>query len=77
MATEEFYCESGNSPPAVRGYKLGFTPWSQPLLAVCDEYEEIVVGFKRSKTNGISYVGVSGRIVPAQGTALFQLGTEA
>lgn len=57
-------------------YQLGFTPWSQPMLAVTDDYEEVVVGFKRSKTEGISYVGVSGRIVPARGTSLFQLGVQ-
>ena len=79
MATETFYNESGTSPPVRRnaprndGYLLGFTHWAQPLMAVTDEYEEIVLGFKKGK-NGISYVGVSGRVVPAQGTALFQLG---
>ena len=74
MATETFYNESGTSPPAVTGYKLGFTPWAQPLMAVTDDYEAIVLGFKRSKFNGISYVAVDGRIVPAEGTALFALG---
>ena len=74
MDTETFYNESGTSPPAVTGYKLGFTPWAQPLMAVTDDYEVIVLGFKRSKFNGISYVAVDGRIVPAEGTALFALG---
>ena len=43
-------------------------------MAVTDDYEVIVLGFKRSKFNGISYVAVDGRIVPAEGTALFALG---
>ena len=58
-----------------KGYLLGFTPWSQPMLAVTDHYEELVLGFKTSK-DGVSYYGVSGRLVPAEGTALFQLGVQ-
>lgn len=64
-----------SAPTRNEGYLLGFTPWSQPLMAVTDDYEEIVLGFKKGK-GGISYVAVSGRIIPAEGTALFQLGTE-
>lgn len=54
-------------------YKLGFTPWGQPMMAITDDYEEICLGFKIGK-NGVSYVGVSSRHVPAEGTALFALG---
>lgn len=57
------------------GRQLGFTPWAQPLLASTDDYEEVCLGFKIGK-NGVTYVGVSGRNVPAQGTALFQLGAQ-
>lgn len=57
-------------------FKLGFSAWAQPLMAVTDDYEEIVVGFKKGR-EGISYVGVSGRNVPAAGTALFQLGAQS
>ena len=57
MATETIYCESGNSLPAVTGYKLGFTPWAHPVMAVTDVYEVIVLGFKRSKFNGITLRG--------------------
>lgn len=56
-------------------FDLKFTPWGMPLLAVTDDYEEIVVGFRFS-VRGMIYIGVSGREVPAQGTALYQLGTE-
>ena len=82
MATEVFYNESGTSPPVRKNasrndqYKLGFTPWTQPLLASTDDYEEICLGFKIGK-NGVTYVGVSGRNVPAAGTALFQLGAQS
>lgn len=56
-------------------YKLGFTPWSQPMMAVTDDYEELVVGFKIGQ-EGFSYDGVSGRHVPAEGTDLFTLGAQ-
>ena len=65
-----------NSATRNDGYLLGFTPWSQPLMAVTDNYEEIVLGFKKGK-DGITYVGVSGRLVPSEGTALFNLGTDS
>lgn len=61
---------SANTP-----FKLAFTPWAAPLLAETDAYSEIVLGFRYS-SKGVVYVGVSGRNVPAEGTALFQLGTE-
>ena len=57
-------------------YKLGFTPWAHPLLACTDDYEEICFGFKTGK-NGVTYVGVSGRLVPAEGTALYELGAQS
>ncbi len=57
-------------------FKLGFSPWAQPLMAITDDYEEIVIGFKKGK-DGITFVGISGRIVPAEGTALFQLGAQS
>ena len=76
MATETFYNESGTSPPLGTGYKLSFTPWGSRLMAVTDDYEVIVLGFKRSKFNGNSFVAVDGRIVPAEGTALFALGAQ-
>ena len=83
MATEVFYNESGTSPPIQKknasrqdNYKLGFTPWAQPLLASTDDYEEVCLGFKIGK-NGVTYVGVSGRNVPTAGTALFQLGAQS
>ena len=77
MTTQHPYSESGSSPPSKSsGYLLGFTPWAHPLMVVTDDYEEICLGFKRGK-NGIKYVGVSGRLVPAEGTALYQLGAQS
>ena len=55
-------------------FKLGFSAWSQRLMAVTDDYEEIVLGFKKGREGVITYVGVSGRQIPAQGTSLFALG---
>ena len=56
-------------------FLLKFTAWATPLMAETDSYSEIVLGFKYSP-RGIVYIGVSGREIPAEGTALFQLGTE-
>lgn len=56
-------------------FQLKFTQWAQPLLAVTDDYEEIVLGF-RITSRGVVYMAASGREIPAQGTALFALGTE-
>jgi len=75
MATEIFYNDSGNSPPRRKSFELKFTHWSQPMLAVTDHYEEIVLGF-RITSQGVIYMAASGREVPASGAALFQLGTE-
>ena len=74
-ATQHPYSESGNSPPRRKNFELKFTPWSQPMMAVTDSYETIVLGF-RFTTRGVIYMGVDGREIPAQGTALFALGTE-
>ena len=57
-------------------FQLKFTHWSQPLMAVTDDYEEIVLGF-RITSRGVVYMAVSGREIPAQGATLFALGTEA
>ena len=82
MTTQAFYTESGNSPPRripggnSGGFKLAFTAWAVPLMAETDSYCEIVLGFRYS-AKGVTYVGVSGRNIPAEGTALFQLGTES
>ena len=76
MATEVFYSESGTSPPRKKKeFHLTFTPWAQPMMAVTDDYEEIVLGFRVAK-RGIVFMAASGREVPAKGTALFALGTE-
>ena len=56
-------------------FLLKFTPWATPLMAVTDDYETVVLGFKYSQ-RGLVYVGVCGREVPAKEAALFQLGTE-
>ena len=86
MATESFYTESGSSPPRRANvpapdkfpghFALGFTPWAQPMLAVTDTYEVVVLGFKYLRGQGYKYQGVDGRLVSAEGTALFQLGAE-
>ena len=57
-------------------FQLKFTPWAQPMQAVTDNYEDIVLGF-RITSRGVVYMAASGREVPALGAALFQLGTEA
>ncbi|WP_114991960.1 hypothetical protein [Synechococcus sp. UW179A] len=76
MDRETFYNESGTSPPRKRhGFELKFTAWGQPMQAVTDHYEEIVLGF-RITSRGVIYMAASGREIPAQGTALFALGTE-
>ena len=64
MATETFYNESGTSPPKKRhGFQLKFTHWAQPMMAVTDHYEEIVLGF-RITTRGVVYMAASGRVCP-------------
>ena len=63
------------APAPVRNYELGFTPWASPMLAVTDSYEQIVLGFRTGKS-GVLYVAIDGRNIPAEGTALFHLGTE-
>lgn len=75
MANETFYTESGNSPPKRKGFELKWTPWATPLLAVTDDYEEVVLGF-RVTSRGMVYMAASGREVPAKDAALFHLGTE-
>ena len=65
MATETFYTESGNSPPRkTHGFQLKFTHWSQPMQAVTDHYEEIILGF-RITSRGVVDMAVSGREIPA------------